>query len=64
MNSTPAMTSAMSTEPFSARRCFSEDWTRLNTIARHAVRDQQPFLLSVRRRTAENVDSIGFVVRR
>ena len=54
----------MSYELFNARQCLSADCASLNTIVRYAVRDPQPFVLSVRNRTVENVDSIGSVMRR
>src|SRR5206468_12451320 len=63
-NTTPRITSARRSVPFSALQRFWADMASLKTIVRHAIRLPHPFVLFVRRRTVENVDSMGFDVRR
>ena len=64
MNGTPRITSRSKALPFRRRQWLWAHWANLNTIVKHAIRLPLPFVRSVRRRTVENIDSIGFDVRR
>ncbi len=57
----PARTRATKWRAFTARERAWADSTSLKTMARPAVREPAPRVTLVRRRTVENVDSMGFV---